>query len=272
MISRMKADLGTFTLGYGANGAGRPLVLVHGYPHNRSLWDGQLQGLADAATVITVDLRGHGESDPVAGPYSMDVFADDCARLLDGLGIRKPVVFGGLSMGGYVTLAFWRRYPERVAGLILAATRAGADSAEGRAAREASMETVQRDGPGAIVDAMLRKSLAPDTPDRQPAVLHQARAVMTATSEAAILGDLAGLRDRPDSTATLATITVPTLVIHGAQDQLIPPAEAERTAAAIPNAQLALIAGAGHLPNLEQPDAFNTIVREFLARIKGPTD
>ena len=129
------------------------------------------------------------------------------------------------------------------------------------------METVRREGPSAIVDAMLRKSLAPDTPDRQPAVLTQARAMMTGASEAAILGDLAGLRDRPDSTATLATITVPTLVIHGAQDQLIPPAEAERTAAAIPNAQLALIAGAGHLPNLEQPDAFNTIVREFLARI-----
>ena len=263
----MKIHSGTLTLGYDDHGSGRPLVLVHGYPHNRSLWAEQSQALSDAARVLAVDLRGHGESDAPDGPYSMDVFADDCAHLLDVLGIHQPVVFGGLSMGGYVTLAFWRRYPTRVAGLMLAATSAGADSAEARAAREASMETVKKEGPGAIVDAMLRKSLAPDTPERYPHVLTQARAVMSGATETAILGDLAGLRDRPDSTGTLSTITVPTLVVHGAQDQLIPPAEAERTAAGITNAQLALIAGAGHLPNLEQPDAFNTVVREFLNRI-----
>lgn len=263
----MKIHSGSLTLGYDDHGSGRPLVLVHGYPHNRSLWAEQSQALADAARVLAVDLRGHGESDAPDGPYSMDVFADDCARLLDVIGIHQPVVFGGLSMGGYVTFAFWRRYPERVAGLILAATRAGADSPEGRAGRDASMTTVRREGPDAIVDAMLRKSLAPDTPERLPHVLTQARAVMSGATETAILGDLAGLRDRPDSTATLNTITVPTLVVHGAQDQLIPPAEAERTAAGIANAQLAIIAGAGHLPNLEQPDAFNAVVREFLNRL-----
>ncbi len=263
----MKIHTGSLTLAYDDHGSGRPLVLVHGYPHNRSLWAGQSQALADAARVLAVDLRGHGESDAPDGPYSMDLFADDCALLLDILGIHQPVVFGGLSMGGYVTLAFWRRYPTRVAGLILAATRAGADSAEARAARDASMATARRDGPGAIVDGMLNKSLAPDTPGRLPHVLAQARSIMSDATETAILGDLAGLRDRPDSTATLSTITVPTLVVHGAQDQLIPPAEAERTAAAIAKSQLAIIAGAGHLPNLEQPDAFNTVVREFLNQL-----
>lgn len=265
----MKTRLKTHALAYDERGTGRPVLLVHGYPLSRAMWAPQLSGLSDAARVLAIDLRGHGESDALPGPYSMDLLADDCVGLLDALGIREPIVLGGLSMGGYVAFAFWRRYPERVAGLILAATKAGADSPEARVGRETAMATAQSAGVGAVVESMLPRLLAPGAVGSRPDLATRVRGIMTGTPLAGMLGDLAGLRDRVDSTATLGTITVPTLVVHGAVDQLIPQAEAERTATAIAGATLAAIDEAGHLPNLEQPERFNTAVRDYLARLSS---
>jgi 3-oxoadipate enol-lactonase len=265
----MKTRLRTHTLAYDERGTGRPLLFVHGYPLSRAMWAPQWSGLSDAARVLAIDLRGHGESDVLPGPYAMDQLADDCAGLLDALGIREPIVLGGLSMGGYVAFAFWRRYPERVAGLILAATRAGADSPEARAGRETAMATAQSAGVDAVVDSMLPRLLAPGAVEAQPELVARMRGIMAATPLTGMLGDLAGLRDRVDSTATLATITVPTLVVHGAKDQLIPLAEAERTASLIAGATLAVIDEAGHLPNLEQPERFNAAVLDYLARLSS---
>src|SRR5438046_2535852 len=135
----MRAQLTDIVLAYDASGSGRPLLLVHGYPLSRKMWDQQLENLPDAARVIAPDLRGHGESDMPAETYTVDRLADDLAALLDELGLAEPVVVGGLSMGGYVALAFYRRHPARVAGLILAATRAGADSEAGKANRDKAM-------------------------------------------------------------------------------------------------------------------------------------
>lgn len=263
----MRAQLPGLTLGYDAIGGGRPLLLLHGYPLNRKMWQPQLELLVDAANIIAPDLRGHGESDAPAGPYTMDQLADDALALLDQLGLAGPAVVGGFSMGGYVALALYRRHPERVAGLILAATKAGADSDAARANREKSAALAQEKGVDAIVDAMLPKLLAPHTYAAHPELVAEVRHMILSTPVNGIVGDLLGMKDRADSTDLLPQIDRPVLVIHGQDDQLIPPTEAEWMAARIPNARLVLVPGAGHLLNLEQPEEFSAEVRVFLKSI-----
>lgn len=241
-----------------------PVLLIHGYPLSNMLWDIQLNDLTDVARLIAPDLRGHGMTDPTEPPYSVGLFAEDCANLLDLLGMTGPVVVGGLSMGGYVAFEFYRRYPERVAGLILSATRAGADSAEAKEARDKAAGVVIAEGTAAIADGMLPKLLAPDNYEAQPELVEYVREMMLETSEDGVVGALTAMRDRPDSTPDLSAIDVPVLILHGKEDQLIPLTEAEAMAAALPSAKLVVVPGAGHLPNLEQPEIFNDAMREFL--------
>lgn len=240
------------------------LLLIHGFPLHSNLWLPQIDDLADFVRVVAPDLRGHGRSDAVKGPYSVAMLADDCADLLGYLNVATPFVVCGLSMGGYVAFEFYRRYREHVAGLILTATRAGADSAEGKANRDKMADVTRRRGVTAVVETMLPKLLAPDVYDDDEELVDFVRDMMADTSVEGVVGALAAMRDRPDSMPTLAEIDVPVLIIHGAEDQIIPLAEAEAMAAAIPDAQLVVIPHAGHLPNLEQPDAFNDAVIDFL--------
>ena len=246
-----------------------PVLWIHGYPLNNLLWDFQIDGLADIARLIAPDLRGHGGTDPTPPPYSVELFADDCVRLLDSLGMEGPVVVVGLSMGGYVALDMARRHPDRVAGLILAATRAGADSPEARAGRDKAAGVAIAEGIVPIVEAMLPKLLAPGTYAAEPDLVDYVRDMMLETSVDGAVGALAAMRDRPDSTPLLPSLAVPTLVIHGEEDQLIPVSEAQAMQRAIPGAELVIVPGAGHLPNLEQPDVFNDAVREFLEQFYG---
>jgi 3-oxoadipate enol-lactonase len=240
----------------------RVLLLVHGFPLDRRLWGAQVGALATMTRVITPDLRGHGKSQIVPGPFTMDQHADDLVALLDHLKIRRAVV-AGLSMGGYVALAFWRRYPARVQGLILADTRAEPDSASVRAGRDAAMDRVQQTGAAAYADEMLPRLLAPDSlVDGK--IARAAQKIMAEQPVKGIVGALGGLQNRADSRATLATITVPTLVIAGNEDVITPPAEAQAMAAAIPGARFVVIPKAGHLSALENPRAFNAAVRAFL--------
>jgi pimeloyl-ACP methyl ester carboxylesterase len=263
----MKVHLDSISLFAHTAGRGQPVLFIHGYPLNGRMWSPQLQGLGDHARLIAPDLRGHGDSDVASGPYAMSALADDCAALLDSLEVAGPVVVCGLSMGGYATFAFYRRHRARVAGLILAATRAGADSPEGKAARDRAAAQAEAEGPESIVAAMLPKMMAPATYEENPALVERVRSIMAATSLEGILGDLQGMRDRPNSTDMLTEIEVPTLVVHGADDQILPQSEAESMAAAIPGAKLEILPGAGHLLNLEQPERFNRAVREFLSGI-----
>ena len=260
----MRTQLSEIVLAYDVSGSGRPLLLVHGYPLNRKIWRPQMESLVDAARVVAPDLRGHGESNAPDELYSVDRLADDLVELLDDLGLAGPAVVGGLSMGGYVALAFYRRHPERVAGLILAATRAGADSEVGQANRDKAMALAREKGVEAIADSMLPKMLAPETYHSHPDLVQQVRRIMAETPLNGVIGDLTAMRDRPDSTELLGGIAQPVLVIHGQDDQLIPPSEAEAAFARLPNARLALVPSAGHLLNLEQPDAFDAEVRTFL--------
>ena len=260
----MRVRLRDFAMEYDDAGHGRPLLLIHGYPLNRTLWEMQLNGVSHAARVLAPDLRGHGLSEATPGAYSTDLLAADCAAFLDALGVSEPAVVCGLSMGGYVTFAFQRLYPERVAALVLTATRAAPDSAEGKAARDQAIATARARGVGAIVEAALPRMLSPKTVASRPDVVDRVRRMMEATSLEGVLGDLAGMRDRADSRPGLASIRCPTLIVHGTDDQLIPPSEAEAMEAGIAGSRLRLIASAGHLPNLEQPDAFNATLVEFL--------
>jgi len=210
--------------------------------------------------VIAPDLRGLGASARGSGATSLDQHADDMAALLDHLAIENATV-AGLSMGGYISFALWRRHRERVAALILADTRAGADSEEGRQGREKNARLAEEQGPSAIADQMLPKLLSPNAP---AALRDQVRAIIESNDRAGIAAALRAMAARPDSTPLLATIDVPTLVIVGAEDALTPPSEAEAMFNAIPGCRLAEIPGAGHLSNVEAPEAFNAEVTEFL--------
>jgi 3-oxoadipate enol-lactonase len=260
----MKMKVNGYQMNYRESGRGWPVLLIHGYPLNSRLWQPQLDGLADAARLIAPDLRGHGDSEAVHGPYSMDLLADDCAALLDGLNISEPVVVNGLSMGGYVAMAFARRYPKRLAGLVLTATRSGADSDTGKAARDQASAQAKQQGVGSIVEGMLPKLLAASNFQNRPDLVAEARAIMANTSLEGVLGDLAGMKNRPDSTASLAEVRVPARIIFGAGDQIIPQAEARAMLSALPDAGLNVIPEAGHLVNLEQPEAYNQLLREFV--------
>ena len=248
-------------------GSGVPLLLIHGFPLNREMWRPQIETLSTTARVIAVDLRGHGQSPPTEGPYSMDLLADDCAGVLEALKVDQPVVVCGLSIGGYVSFAFYRRRSEKVVGLILAATRAGADSEEAKINRDKAALLTEKNGTQSVIDSMLPIILAPQTYREKPELVSQVARIMEKTSTSGMVSALKGMKSRPDSTPTLGQIKVPTLIIHGADDRIIPLSDSEAMHTAIPDSQLEVIPDAGHLPNLEQAQLFNQAVESFLSAL-----
>lgn len=261
----MIATFGDTRVGYDDAGQGVPVVFLHGFPHDRTLWSHQRVALAPRVRCIVPDLRGFGESTGVA--LAIDTFADDTVALLDHLDINEAVVCG-LSMGGYIAMAMWRRHAARVRGLVLCDTRAGADSPEQRVARDALIATVQADGAAAFAESQLEKMVSSDTHAQRPDVVDTMRAMMARQSVSAIIGALQALRDRPDSRATIGSITVPTLVLVGENDALTPPAESQAiTAMLLPqtSARVEIIAGAGHVSCIERPAAVTHALADFLA-------
>jgi pimeloyl-ACP methyl ester carboxylesterase len=195
----------------------------------------------------------------------MQQMADDLAGLLDALAVREPIVFCGLSMGGYVAWQFALRHRPRLSRLILCDTRAIADTPEAAAGRLKTAERVLTEGPGVVAEAMLPKLFAPDTAQNQPQVVEATRQVILQTKPAGIAAALHGLAQRPDVTEHLPRIDVPTLVICGEHDAISPPAEMEQFATKMPQARFVKIAGAGHMAPLEAPQAVNVAIKEFLA-------
>lgn len=263
----MKTRLDDFTMAYEDTGRGHPILFIHGYPLGRRIWDPQLRDLVGVARLIAPDLRGHGDSEDPAGSYTMELHADDCIALLDDRKVNEPVVVCGLSMGGYVAFQLLRKYPERVAGLVLAGTRASADSPEGRAARDADIELVRREGVDAVVAKMLPRLLRPQSSQSDSKVVDLVERTMRKTSVNGVAGDLEGMKQRPDVRPDLGGIDKPTLVIHGRDDAIVPLAEAEAVRAAVPGATIEVIADAGHLVNVEQPAAFNSALTAFHRRV-----
>lgn len=248
-------------------GEGPAVLFVHGYPFDRSIWRDQLDSL-EGYRRIAPDLRGMGQSDAPDLGYGMGIYAADLAALLDALGVNE-VVLCGLSMGGYVIFEFLRQWRHRVRALILMDTRAEGDSTEGRRARDAAAATAREGGAAAVGDAMLPKVLAAGSEARAPELVEQVRRIMAATPVAGMIGALAAMRDRHDSTGLLPTLAgLPTLVVVGEEDVLTPPDAARRMAALIPGARLVVIPGAGHVPPLERPSETTAEIREFL-RVVG---
>jgi len=263
----MKVKVRGLEMAYEDTGGARmPLLLIHGFPLDRTLWAAQTRALADVARVIAPDLRGCGESALPGGAVTMDTYADDLRGLLDALGIQRAVI-GGLSMGGYVAFAFYRRHAQRVRALILVDTRATPDSPAARQGRDDNAARARNQGVAALAEQMLPKMLTLQTLAARPAIADTARALMARQPVAGVIAALMAMRDRPDSTLTLAEIAAPTLIVVGAEDTLTTPQDAEQMRAAIRGARLATLAGAAHLANSEQPDAFNQVVREFLQSI-----
>jgi len=261
----MRASIDVAAIEYDVRGEGPAVLLLHAFPLGLFMWEAQVEALAATHRVVRFDARGFGNSAAGDGALTMERIADDGAALLDHLGIERAVV-GGCSMGGYAAFAFVRRHPQRLVGLVLQDTRAGADTAEARVNRATLASKVLAEGASAAVEAFLPKLVGETTHRERPALVASLRERILATSKEGIASALHGLAARADSRETLPTIAVPTLVLVGAEDVLTPPGEAATMAAAIPRARLDVIPGAGHLANLENPTAVNAALRAFLAR------
>jgi len=245
-------------------GRGAPLVLLHGFPHDRALWAPQRSALSRRARVIVPDLRGFGASAALGTPpVTMDGHADDVAALLDALDIERAVI-GGLSMGGYIAFAFWRRHRRRVLGLLLADTRAGADSDEGKQKRRDLIAATRAAGARAAADAMMPGMIGKTTRAKRPELDQAMRAMCERAPVPGVIAALEAMIARPDSAPTLATIDVPVQIIVGEEDALTPVKESEAMRAAIRGSRLEVIPRAGHVSNFERPSAFNHIVSEYL--------
>jgi pimeloyl-ACP methyl ester carboxylesterase len=254
----------------GAAAADRPpVVLVHGHPFNRSMWQPQATALVAAGhRVILPDLRGYGESGVVPGRTLFAEFAGDLAALLDHLGVARAVV-GGVSMGGQIAMEFHRAYPDRVAALVLADTSPVAETEDGKAFRNRLADRLLAEGLDGYANEVIDKMLAPYNVTGLPDVAGRVLRMMRTTAPEGAAAALRGRAERPDYRASLAGARVPVLVLVGADDVYTPVAEARALHGLIPDAELVVVEGAGHLPGLERPEPFNDAVVGFLARAES---
>jgi 3-oxoadipate enol-lactonase len=239
------------------------VVLIHGYPFNRTLWNEQVAALTHSYRVIAPDLRGFGETEALEGPATMNRMARDVAQLLDHLEISRAVICG-LSMGGYVALAFFKQFPSRVRALVLADTRAQADTEEAKQTRVQQAEKALSEGMAGIADAMLPKLLTPETVSKRPEIVKRVRDMMVQTKPQGTAAALLGMAERDDQTQLLSTITVPTLIIVGREDAITPVADSEKMNNAIAGSRLLVLENAGHVSNLERTEQFNEGLLAFL--------
>jgi pimeloyl-ACP methyl ester carboxylesterase len=242
-------------------GKGHPIVFLHGFPLSSGAWHKQIEVFRLARRVIAPDLRGFGSSATVPGPTTMSQYAGDVHQLIERLA-ADPVVLVGHSMGGYVALAFALEFPQMLRGLVLVSTNAGSDTAEKAAARHATAEKVKAEGVSVVIDAMTPKMLAPG--NQNAGTVERARKMMSSSQPEGVIGALLGMAERPDVTAQLAQIAVPTLIITGANDALIPRTESEKLNQGIPHSQLSVIPRAGHLVAFERPEDFNRVLLDWL--------
>lgn len=248
-------------------GTGLPLVLIHGFPFDHSMWQYQIEFFSRAFHVVAPDLRGFGKSSLTAGDIAKGVemrqYAEDVIAVLDELGVQEPAILCGFSMGGYVLWQLALRFPQRVRAIVACDTRAVADSTEAKEARLKMAGEVLNAGNQQVAEAMLPKLLAPQTLADRSEVVEQVTRMIHAAPPQGIAAAQRGMACRPDVREKLGGIDRPTLLIVGAEDAISPPAEMREIASAMPCAELSEIAGAGHMTTLENPDAVNEAVNSF---------
>ncbi len=262
-MSKDVARVRGIELAYDDIGRGAAVVLLHGFPFDRSMWREQAEALGGACRVIVPDLRGQGETTLGGGDVTMGEMAEDVAALLDELSIER-VVLGGLSMGGYVAFEFFRRFPRRVRALVLADTRPQADTEEARRTREETAQRALKDGMAPVADSMLPKLLSASTREREPEVVGRVREMMLRTKPEGAAAALRAMAVRPDQTDLLPSIDVPTLIVVGGEDPITPPSDASAMGAKIGGSRLVRIEGAAHLSNVERPEEFNRALADFV--------
>jgi pimeloyl-ACP methyl ester carboxylesterase len=263
----MKATINNIVLAYDDSGSGPVVVLLHGFPLRRQMWQPQVPSLAAAGyRVITPDLRGFGESEAPDGPYSMPDYADDVIGLLDHLGIEEAVV-GGMSMGGYVLFDLLLRFPQRVTAAAFLVTRAAGDDYEGGAKRTKLAHAARERGAQPVVETFSALLFAPDTPRLRPELVARVEGWMLDTDVRGLSGGLLAMRDRRDFSDILGSFALPALVVGAEQDRAIPLAHSQLLHDRLPNSHLCIVPGAGHLANMEAPEAFNACLLDFLAAL-----
>jgi 3-oxoadipate enol-lactonase len=261
----MKAEINGNILAYSDRGNGLALVLIHGFPLCRKMWGPQAEALGRAGCrVITPDLRGFGESGLPSGMVNMDVYADDIVALMDHLGIDKAAI-GGMSMGGYVLLNLLERYPERVAAPIFIVTKAGGDDDAGKARRTDLAEACRTQGMLPVLEAFRSILFSPETQTENPALVDKVFGWINATAPQGAAAGLIAMRDRKDYVSLLGNINKPALVIGADQDLAAPVQYSHIIAQGLPDADLCILHGGGHMVNLEQPEGFNDAILEYLA-------
>jgi 3-oxoadipate enol-lactonase len=267
MVRELRVTIDRRTIRYLEAGSGWPVVLLHAFPLSAEMWRPELERVPEGWHFLAPDLRGFGPDAPapVANrKVTLDDMAEDVGLLLDHLEIEAAVI-GGLSMGGYVTFALFRSEPERFNGMILADTKADADTPEGREGRRKMIEVAHARGALGVADAMLPKLLGATSKTRRPALMPQVRQMIENQRVEGIVAAIEAMIARPDSTPDLPRIACPALVVVGDEDELTPRADAERMQNHISRSRLVVLPEAGHLSNLEAPDGFTLAVSDFLA-------
>ena len=262
-----KINVRGIEMGYDEAGSGTPVVLLHGFPFNRTMWSEQFEALMPRHRVLAPDLRGHGETSVTAEPATMEEMAKDVSALMEKLNISRAAVCG-LSMGGYVALALYRMFPLRARALVLADSRPGADTEEARANREVQADKALQEGMAGIADAMLPKLLSPKTVARNPAVVARVREMILKMKPEGAAAALRGMAQRRDQTTFLSRIISPALILVGREDMITPLPEAELMHREIGGSRLVVIEDAGHVSNLEQPESFNPSLTKFLRELE----
>lgn len=260
----MNAIINGINLAYDDHGRGPAVVLIHGFPLCRRMWYPQIQAVTGAGfRLVTLDLRGFGESDAPEGPYSMEIFADDVAGLLDHLGIGRAVI-GGMSMGGYVLFNLQERYPDRLAGAVFITTRATADDEAGKARRLQLAQETMKFGPQVIADTFVPLLFAEESLNERPKLVEEVGGWIVGTDSRGLAGGLLAMRERKDYSGLLGAIKTPSLAIGAEGDRAAPPETSRAIAAGIPGCRLEIVSDAGHMANLEHPGAFNGALLAFL--------
>ncbi len=259
----MKVEVNGIKIDCRDEGEGLPVIFVHAFPLNQTMWDDQVAALRETCRAITLDLRGFGRSGFASGPHSIEQMASDVRGLMKALEIDSAVLVG-LSMGGYISLAFYRNYPQCLRAMVLADTRASSDTEDARERRIKSAEKAEREGSGVIADDLVPMLLGRSTLSTRPDLIARTREMIEANSPVGIAAAQRAMASRRDSTDLLAAMNIPVLVIVGSEDSLTPVAEAETMHRAIRGSHLQVIEGAGHLSNLEQPPQFDAALCEFI--------